>query len=433
VNRSRRGVVLIVVLWVVAILAVVCMALGGTLGFKQAQVDRARDDQAAEQALLSAVALAKSVLVADAAPVDTLADGWTGTDAEAFTLTVGDGVARLHVPGAARQAWGLTDESARLNANTATAAMLAKLPGMTPTVADALVSLRAAAGAKTGEAPEGLTGPIASPAQLARMLAAAFEKVGADGGGAAGNAAGPDAPWTTRLQLPRDVEEALAHLTVYTRQPNVDAKGRPRVNLNTADDAELREVLGASFTDEQVGAVLASRRLRPFATIGELLIRRFVVTDAQGRAKVVRIDVGRFKPVADRLTVRPEAILAGLVNVNTAPEAVLRALPGLTGPDVTAIIAQRPGLGAAPDDADAFSSIAWLLDVISKETFAQLCPYVTTRSGQFRFQAVAEVGPDRRGERGFGGGPSALAVLERDAGRCHVLLWQTWRGPAEGD
>ena len=414
---ARRGVILVVVLWVVAVLAVVCLALGGTIGFKQAQVRRCRQSQADQQALFSALAAARRAVLDDPQAADTLADAWTG-DEETFTLRAGPAEARLFVPDA-DGGWGLQDESGLLNANTATSEMLARLPGMTPAAAERFVALRDAPGA--GE-PAGLTGPIATLGQLAATLVKAFGEAGAGELVETGAPRGGRTWWAAPMRLPDGVARALRLLTVHSRQRNVDARGRPRVHLNAAPEAELAAVLGESLTAEQVQAVLEARRVRPFRTIGELLVRPMVVRDAEGRERTVRIDKERFQPLADRLTVRSEAVLAGLVNVNTAPAEVLAALPGLTAPDVEAIVAARGGAGA---EEPAASGIGWLLDVIGEGAFAEVCPFVTVRSQQFRFHAA--VGP------AAAGGAYAMGVLERDGRQCRLLCWRTWRAWAGGE
>ena len=438
-NRQKaRGVVLIVVLWVVSVLAAVCLALGGTVRSRQVHLRRNRGDLAAQQGLAGAVALAKKVLLGDAVAADTLADGWSGQDAEGFTLTLGGMTTQLFTP---TGRWGLEDESSRLNANTASAEMLARLPGVTASAAEALVAARESirqAGSRTGAGSGslGLTGPYAMPCQLANALVSAFVEAGLYSPGEAaepyGTYGGEGYSWASQLQLPSSVAEALKYLTVYSRQRNVDGEGRRRVNINGASRTDLAAAVGGQFTDEQIDAILLSRAARPFESVGELLIREMEVTDAEGTKKTVRIEREQLKPVVDRLTATDAEVIPGLVNVNTAPAEVLRCLPGLTEADVSAIIAHRAGAVAA-----SLASIGWLLDVLSEKAFAEVCPFVTVRSQQFRMRVEGR--PGWAEEVSSAGGPAsgqaaavreasayALAVLERDGRRCNVLLWLQW-------
>lgn len=422
-NRRRRGVVLVVVLWAVAVLAAVCLSLGAAAGFRKAGDAALRDDLTAEQALLSATSLAKSLLLADATSADTLDDEWTAETPGVFTLPLAQGRVTLFVPDAPDRPYGLEDESGRINANTAGAETLAGLPGMSSAVAEAFVMSREFL-ADHAEAP-GLTGLIASDAQLERALTEAFVYSGSI------ESAGPADPTPAAVRL------AMRHLTVYTRQRNVDARGRRRVNINTASQAEMLIELGEHLSAEQIRAIVNSRQTSPFESIGELLTRSMKVAGPDGRDKTVRIRQQEFRFIADRLTVTGAEVLAGLVNVNTAPAEVLRCLPGLTDARAADIIARR----TAADSLDAESelqSVAWLLDVLDEETFEKLCPYVTTRSAQFRMHAEATVGPEpdafagdarQRGET-LRAGRYARAVIERDGGRCSVLMWVTWSAPA---
>ena len=63
----RAGAVLIVVLWVVAILTVVCLALGGAVRFQQVHFGRDRDELTVRLACSAAAAMAAELLLGDGA------------------------------------------------------------------------------------------------------------------------------------------------------------------------------------------------------------------------------------------------------------------------------------------------------------------------------------------------------------------------------
>jgi DNA uptake protein ComE-like DNA-binding protein len=217
----------------------------------------------------------------------------------------------------------------------------------------------------------------------------------------------------------------MDHLTVYTRQRNLDAAGGARTNLNTATRASLADAL-AGFSAEQIDAILAARANRPFESVGELLTRSLRLRDKDGKMRTIRIAPAELRPVVDRISVTGAPVLLGLVNVNTAGPAVLGALPSLTDADVAAIMDRRTQLA----EADPGVGIGWLLDVLSAEAFAKAAPHVTTRSRQFRVRI--EVVPDRPGTPGGAGGRAlGLGVIERGAGRCGVLYWLHWAAIGE--
>jgi len=416
---ARRGVALVVVLWVVAILAVVCLALGGSVRFKQIQLVRRREELRSNQALLSAIAVGVGALSADEASADVLSDNWAGGDAAAFSIPLAGAHVDVYVPDQQGRRAGLEDESARLNANTASAEMLAALPGMTMAAAEAFVAGRdqAASGTPTEALTRplgGVTGPYATPWQLVEALASAFARSGLALENLTGS--GETMSWAAQTGQPAGVALVENYLTVYSRQRNLDAQGRQRVNLNTATKQRMASDLGGAFSEEQIDAIIAARAARPFESIGELLLRQMKIPDGQGGLKTVRIGRPEFETVADRLTVTDDKVLVGRVNVNTAAKEVLEALPGLEAAGANAIVAARA-------KARNPQSIAWLLSVLDERAFAELCPYVTTRSQQFRMYAEA-----RSGQQSQPGATEAMAILERDAGRCGVLLWMTWRG-----
>lgn len=409
----RRGVVLVVVLWSMGIVAMVCFALGSRVAFDQQSVRRNRELYVVRQEERGALARAKALLLADDPAADTLADAWSDRSgpAGAGLLSGGDEFRPTgldlagHDPAGAELS--VTDEAARLNANTADEETLARLPGFSG-AAGAFVQLRedlAAAGA-----PAGPTGPIGTLPQLAALVREAL-------GPGLSVAAG---------ETEADVRTILRHLTVYSRVRNLDAAGGERIHLNDTSLEVLEEALVSQlgFSPKQARALLNAR---PFESVGELLIRPMVLVDEQGQEEIVPIDLPTFQAAVDRMTVTPDALLVGRVNVNTAEAEVLAALPGLTADSARMIIDYRRGLATGPERTDGRGpeSIGWLLDVIDEVAFEQVCNFVTVRSAQFRVEtravgerAVAGVETVRRG----------LGVLERDDGRCAVLYWSSWAG-----
>jgi type II secretory pathway component PulK len=89
----------------------------------------------------------------------------------------------------------------------------------------------------------------------------------------------------------------------------------------------------------------------------------------------------------DYTTVSEDAEIPGRVNINSAPEEVIAALPELDDNDVSAILSVRPSLDAIGED---FASPAWLLTEakLDLEKVKKLEKYVTTQSKVFRLQSV---------------------------------------------
>jgi type II secretory pathway component PulK len=126
-----------------------------------------------------------------------------------------------------------------------------------------------------------------------------------------------------------------------------------------------------------------------------------------------------FPTLYDKLTTQTAGELPGRVNVNTAPQAVLAALPGFSDSDVQAILNHRPDPNATQAPDAIFQTPAWLLTEanISENTLQTVDRYITARTQVYRVQAVGYFD---------GGGPTARieAVIDTNAGRPRILYWR---------
>ncbi|HZT81202.1 MAG TPA: hypothetical protein VFA26_13315 [Gemmataceae bacterium] len=125
--------------------------------------------------------------------------------------------------------------------------------------------------------------------------------------------------------------------------------------------------------------------------------------------------------VLDKLTTVSSGTIPARVNVNTAPAAVLSALPGLQNNDsyVQAILSARPPLTAAEAPDPIFQTPAWLITEanLPVSTVKTMERYVTARSQVYRVQSVGYFD---------GGGPTARieAVIDTNNGRPRILYWR---------
>ncbi|NLF31061.1 MAG: helix-hairpin-helix domain-containing protein [Planctomycetes bacterium] len=390
---KNRGVVLVVVLWVLVLVTALCLGVHASAAGRRRLAARDEDARRVEAGVLSAVATARAVVAADGRDVDELRDIWAAGDPAVFSGPVNQGrFAIVAGTGAAARA-GLADEAARLNANTATVEMLAGLDAMDSTTALAFVTARTALEARIvadagdpAAPPAGLTGPIATDDQLRRLLLDATD----------GDAAATDA--------------LLERLTIHSRALNQDADGRPRVNLNTATSAELTDLLAPWLDARQITAIVLARDQQPLVSVGELLTRPLTVLNGDGLPVPVTIPPDRFAAFVDRLAVTSATVLPGRVNVNTAAAEVLACLPGLDPTTAASLVRHRETA-----DSAQLRSIGWLLTVLTADQFRQAAPHVTTRTAQFRFQASWTADRGSLAAR-------ATAVLERAGGRTALLF-----------
>ncbi|MBM3870238.1 MAG: hypothetical protein FJ392_04640, partial [Verrucomicrobia bacterium] len=98
----------------------------------------------------------------------------------------------------------------------------------------------------------------------------------------------------------------------------------------------------------------------------------------------------QFALIENDLTVSTNAVIEGLVNVNTATATVLACLPGLDAAKADALIAARAG------QATLQTSIAWVKDVLDEQSATQVGPFITGRSQSFSAD-IAAVGRHGRG------------------------------------
>jgi DNA uptake protein ComE-like DNA-binding protein len=140
---------LIQVLWTLAILVLLSLALGSTTALDQRLVSYQRDRLAALYLAKAGYLRALVELERDAiALTDSYLDSWAHNP-EAFggaPLGPGTFTVSYAVPGPDQSVgvvYGVIDEDRKVNINTAPKAILAKLPGMTEPIADAILEWRA--------------------------------------------------------------------------------------------------------------------------------------------------------------------------------------------------------------------------------------------------------------------------------------------------
>jgi hypothetical protein len=99
-----------------------------------------------------------------------------------------------------------------------------------------------------------------------------------------------------------------------------------------------------------------------------------------------------FAQIEDEITTSNQATTDGLVNVNTASEAVLACIPGIGEGKASTLVAQRAS------NPTYLTSIAWVKDVLDTESINVAGPYLTGRTYQLTADVVA-VGRFNRGFR----------------------------------
>ncbi len=408
-SRRERGVILIAALLVVSALA---LLVGALVENQRAEVRVAEAFQRqarARQAALSGIHRAMADLAADETAWDGPADAWRGgaTVSTYQELPIGpdgeDGWVSLvrydvdsDVPPVA-PAYGLEDENGKVNLNTAAKEVLAALPGMTSEIAAAVVDWR-----DPDEQPDPEGGAesdyylgLASPYRAKNAPFGTVDELGLVRGVTPALLHGEDSNRNGLLDPNEDdgddseppdngdgvLDRGLApFVTVWSLERNVDQAGEARLNLNQATVEQLRTRCGDVLQPPDIQGILQLRTTRggQFATTADIL-------------DVPSVTPEEYKAVCDRLTLSTEPEIEGLVNVNTAPREVLRALPGMDDDTVDQVLARR----TLPDAK--LDSIGWLLEVESLRNepfyvrFRGLSAIATVRSGQVSAVAAGGV------------------------------------------
>ena len=412
-QSAQRGSVLIIVLWIAFGLVSMALYFAHTMSFELRAADNRVASLEADQAINAAVCYVSNILATTEYP-GTLPDP---TLFRTEAVAVGDAafwlIGRSDFLMRPEEPWfQLVDEGAKLNVNVATAEMLEWLPGMTPEMAAAIVDWRdsdseVSEGGVEDESYQRLNPPY-------RCKNAAFDSVdelrlvyGMDLGllfGEDANLNGVLDPNENDADqsFPLDNRDGrldaglLEYLTVYSKQPTTRTNGSPRIDITGTNQQELASLLMEKFDTEKANQILSSAGLggggggggRGGGGAGASQLRsvlEFYIRSGMTAAE--------FAEIESDLTAGTNAV--GLVNVNTAPEAVLACIPGIGIDNAPTLVAQRQRNGTG---LTALPSLAWVADVLDQTNAVQAGPYLTGQSYQFTAD-VAAVGHYGRGFR----------------------------------
>jgi type II secretory pathway component PulK len=249
------------------------------------------------------------------------------------------------------------------------------------------------------------------------------------------------------------------YLTVYSRELNLNAQGQLRINVNGSDLEGLYNNLTTAVGTDLANFILAYRIYGPASGTppagGPVSMTRGSINfqqGANGRAQKINslFDLvgasvsiqqqGQRQPtiyrsplqtndtqtlrdklslLLDTVTTSTKLELPARININTAPQAVLSALPGLTAANIQQIVQHQPGQGTDVSQANLYRTPVWLITEanLPVSLVKSIEPYITARSQVYRFQAIGyyEVG-----------GPSVRLEAVIDTNRQHprILYWR---------
>ncbi len=316
-KNRRRGLALLVVLWLMAILTLLMYAFLADMQVEYAVSAGYGDAKKAEQLCWSAIDLACATVQNDTQKWQSLNDTTWANNADSFyEVPLGDGAYTLFRPtydDTQTVLWGIDDEASKLNLNTAPRDLLLKLPNMTEEIVDAILDWRDAdstPGASGAESSyyNGLNppyncknGPFESLEELLLVKgmtpALLFGEDFNLNGVLEPNENDGDQSWPPDNSDGKLDPGLWSLCTVWSADQNVDADGQKRINLNSAQPAQLT---AAGLNGAEVQAIVTQRTLIPFLSVAQTL-----GNPAQGVPAVLTPE--RFKLVVDKLTVLDDA------------------------------------------------------------------------------------------------------------------------------
>jgi DNA uptake protein ComE-like DNA-binding protein len=356
-RANRRGAIFIIALAITVILSALLLvfvrqmrteATSSAYRLSAAQADGV--EQGAEQWVLAQIEANTPALSAggtSGTSGGTSSTGSTSTTAVDVTtipaeaLQVGNGYFWILHPDPTQDqtyAFGITDESGKLNLNGATVDQLLNLPNMTQDIANAITTWPSSV-----TATEVGTGATVS--------------------------ASTSVPYET-------VEEALMAETQSPPQMPLAMYGYDLNHDGVLDNNERTLSNGAANTN---GTTSDSRGFFNYVTVYSTDAQPTSTTTGGGGAAV---GPGGIPVKTD-----------GLINVNTAPEQVLMCLPGLTQADADSLVSARTG-GAA-----TIGSTDWVTTTLGQSKAQAIAGYITAVSYQYSADIVAVSGDGRAYKR----------------------------------
>jgi DNA uptake protein ComE-like DNA-binding protein len=397
IRSTQRGSVLIIVMWVCLGLIALTLYFANSMGSELRAADNRVAEASARQAVAGGIRYASYVLThyATGGAVPDIEDYQAGAlpvgDAKFWFIGRNTDEAPTNEP-----YFSLVDESSKLNLNTATRAMLEALPGMTPELADAIITWRRASGATTTDDLGGSDntysqldpprrnkgGPFESVDELRLAYGATLDIiVGEDANRNGALDANED---DGEQSAPYDNQDGallagiLEYVTVYSRQPTTSASGARRINITNAQGrGQLAQRLTqAGITQQRATQIMQRLGNNEYTSVADFMLASQMTAD-------------EFALIHTEVTASTGAA-QGLVNVNTASETVLACIPGIGVENASTLVAFRLA------HRDELTSMHWLTQVLTPGNLRRAGQYITDQSYQFSAD-VAAVGHNGRG------------------------------------
>lgn len=395
-NRNRtsngeRGSVLVLVLWIASGLLVLAVYFAHSMSLELRGAQNRYASTQAEHAASGAARYVTYILTTYG--TNGILPNLTQDLPEFRTTGVPVGEAYFWLVGRSdrqtnpeRGAFGLVDEASKLNLNTATVEMLEALPGMTAELAAAIVDWRDEDSDPTENGAEDEVYARLSPPRRAKNAAfETVEELRLVQGATLEILYGEDTNLNGILDpnendgdvsLPYDNRDGrldpgiLEFVTVYSRQPNTTPDGSQRANISTPQGRQqLGQLLGDILDEDRINEIVANAGGGNIPSVLQFYARSQMTAD-------------EFAQVHTYLSAT-NGVVEGLVNVNTASEAVLACVPGIGTENAPSLVAFRAA------NPSRLESMAWVTEVLDDEAVAQCGRFLTDQAYQLTADVVA--------------------------------------------
>lgn len=411
-RREPRGIALVVTLAIVIAISSLALVF-------------ARQMQTEAIASRNASSAAAARQIADGAARGVVADLWSAVRAggapelialEVDAARLGDGlywITRADPLDSSVTGFGLTPEAGKLDLNTASAAQLGALPGITPDIADAILDWRDPDDEPEPEGAESSYYLAQRPAYAAKNddfetlgevrlvrgvdalvflgedanRSGVLDDVENDGIGPDRDA--PEGAWVSNVADNRDgvLDVGLVDLVTVYGNAGAGQAGGTAIDLATANPAELIQSLSETLPAEQ--AQTLALQLFSARNAGSLL-GVFLAAEVTPEDQAL---------LAGRVIVTPrpagapggeEAAESGAtVDVFAASATVLDSLEGMEPGDGARLVAARLA-GEAPA-----GSLTWVADVLGAQKAVAVGPSLVSQSDHFSAHIIAASGDGR--------------------------------------
>jgi len=429
-RHSQKGIIIVIVLFIVIILSLTVSITGrnGRMDTKLRTISS--DVLACRWALKAGLATSFAILNEDETDSDGLQDLWSLNPQDLNNVQLDDCILDIKI----------VDEASKLNINTITAQQLMVLDNMTEEIAEAIIDWRDENSEPSEQGAEiEYYQSLKFKYQTRNAPFKTIRELLLVKGVTKGLFYGEDTNYNGLLDLnekdgtesmPNDNGDAVLnkgwidYLTCYSAPVDTDAEGNQKIDINNAQEAQLKDSLG--LKDAHAKWVVANR---PFTSIAELMGKQSnnnnnspnsnnnnssnsnnsnnarssnnnqrrnrnrnqnqnQQQNNNSNEQTEPLDKTTFQKVADKVTVGNAA--APQVNINTASAIVLAGIIGGTEDDfqlANSIITYRDTLGAA------VTSIGDLLDVsgIDTDKFNNIADRITVRSNVYSVYCQARV------------------------------------------